>query len=461
MFLSPVSLSRLGYVDVASTVSRLMEARNIRAPALNTLSASYTTSISTYGQLQSALGTFRDAAQPLTGNVFNASTATSSNASVAAATTSSTSAVGTYAVQVNQLASAQALSSAGQTSETAAIGSGATTTLTFQFGTTAGTTFTPNAGQTSPTVTITNNSLQGIASAINTANIGVTAGVSFDGASYHLTVKRNATGASNSMSISATGDAAVVGLVSYAPGGTQTTTQTVAAQDAQVAVNGVAISNSTNTLVGTLPGTTLAVATLGSTNITVAPDLAKITSNAANFVKAYNTLMSTLESLAQSDPSSGMVLQNVRNHLSATLNSTQSALAGSSYTSPAQVGITTQADGTLALNTASFHSALSTNLGNVAKIFTNNGQGIADTFVSQVQSQVGSGSWISAAQSSLNAGARSIDNTKSALSLALTTETQRLIDRYTNLNLSLARWQQTSSMFSNAPSETGTLNLFA
>jgi flagellar hook-associated protein 2 len=438
-----------------------MEARNIRAPALNALSTSYTTSISTYGQLQSALGTFRDAAQPLTGNAFNAYTATSSTASVAAATTSSTSTVGTYAVQVNQLASAQALSSAGQASETAAIGSGATTTLTFQFGTTTGATFTPNAGQVSPTVTITNNSLQGIASAINTADVGVTAGVNFDGTSYHLTVKGNASGASNSMSISATGDAAVAALVNYAPGGTQTMIQTVAAQDAQVAIDGITTSTPTNMLVGTLPGTTLTVAALGSTNITVAPDVARITGNAGNFVKAYNTLMSTLESLAQNDPSAGTAMMNVRNQLSKTLNSTQGALAGSPYTSPAQVGITTQADGTLALNKTSLQSALSTNLGNVAKIFTNNGQGIADTFVSQVQSQVGSGSWISAAQSSLNAGARSIDNSKSALSFALTTETQRLIDRYTNLNLSLARWQQTSSMFSNAPSATGTLNLFA
>lgn len=438
-----------------------MEARNIRAPALNALAASYTTSISTYGQLQSALDTFRTAVQPLTGNAFNAYTATSSTAGVASATTSSTSAAGTYAVQVNQLASAQTLVSAGQVSETAVLGSGATTTLTFQFGTTTGATFTPNAGQASPTVTITNNSLQGIASAINTADVGVTAGVSFDGTSYHLTVKGNASGASNSMSISATGDTAVAALVNYAPGGTQTMIQTVAAQDAQVAIDGITTSTPTNTLVGTLPGTTLTVAALGSTNITVAPDVARITGNAGNFVKAYNTLMSTLESLAQRDPSAGTAMMNVRNQLSKTLNSTQGALAGSPYTSLAQVGITTQADGTLALNKTSFQSALSTNLGNVAKIFTNNGQGIADTFVSQVQSQVGSGSWISAAQSSLNAGARSIDNSKSALSFALTTETQRLVDRYANLNLSLARWQQTSSMFSNAPSATGTLSLFA
>lgn len=461
MSLSPVSLSSLGYVDVASTVSRLMEARNIRAPALNALSASYTTSISTYGQLQSALGTFEAAVLPLTGNAFNAYTATSSTTGVATGITSSTSAVGTYAVQVNQLANAQVLVSAGQASETAAIGSGATTTLTFQFGTTTGATFTANAGQASPTVTIANNSLQGIASAINTADVGVTAGVSFDGTSYHLTVKGNATGASNSMSISATGDAAVTALVTYAPGGTQTMTQTVAAQDAQVAIDGISTSTPTNTLVGTLPGTTLTVAALGSTNITVAPDVARITGNAENFVKAYNTLMSTLESLAQSDPSAGTALMNVRDRLSKTLNSTQGALAGSSYGSPAQVGITTQADGTLAIDKTSFQAALSTNLGNVAKIFTNNGQGIADTFVSQVQSQVGNGSWISAAQSSLNAGVRSIDNSRSALSFALTTETQRLVDRYTNLNLSLARWQQTSSLFSSEPSSTGTLDLFA
>jgi flagellar capping protein FliD len=88
---------------------------------------------------------------------------------------------------------------------------------------------------------------------------------------------------------------------------------------------------------------------LGSTNITIAPDTAQITSNTANFVKAYSTLVSTLGSL-QSDPSAGTALQNIHNQMSRTLNSTQSALAGSPYTSPSQVGITTQDEGALALN---------------------------------------------------------------------------------------------------------------
>lgn len=459
--MNPISLSSFGYVDVLSTVSQIMGARNTQAPALNATTSNYQASISTYAQLKSAFSAFQAAVQPMTGNGFNLYKANSSIAGVASATTSTTSAIGTYGVQVNQLATSQTLVSAGQVNATTAIGSGATTTLTFQFGTTAGATFTPNAGQVSKTVTITNNnSLQGIASAINAANVGVTAGVNFNGTTYSLTVQGNATGASNSMSIGVTGDVTLQNLLNNVPGGMQNMTQSAAAQNALVSVNGVASTTPTNTLVGAIPGTTLTVAALGTTNMTVAPDVAQITSNATNFVKAYNTLVSTLGSLAKSDPSAGVDLMKIRNQMSRTLNSTQGALAGSPYTAIAQVGITTQANGTLALNTATFQSALGASLGNVAKIFTNNGSGIADTFVSQANSLVGGRGLISAKLSGLNASVRSIGNKRIALSSALTNQTQGFVNQYTNLNLSLARWQQNGSLFSGAPSTSGLLNLF-
>lgn len=461
-----IGLSRFGYVDVFSTVSRLMNARNAQASTLNALSSRNETSISTYGQLQSALSSFQSAVQSLTGDGFKVYTATSSTAGIAAATTTSTSAIGTYAVQVNQLASAQSLTSAGQVSATTAIGTGAATTLTFSFGSTVGAVFTPNAGQTAKTVTInTNNSLDGIASAINTANVGVTAGVSFNGTGYNLTIKGDTTGTSNSMSIGVTGDATLQNLLNYVPGGVQAMTQTVAAQDSQVVVDGVAVSNSTNTLAAAIPGTTLTVAALGATNLTIAPDKAQITSNAMNFVSAYNTLTSTLESLAQSDRSAASSLRIVSNQLSRTLNSTQSStLAGSPYSAPAQVGITTQANGSLTLDTATLDKALNTNFGNVAQIFSNNGKGIADKFVSQTQRLTGGGSWISSNLSGLYENARLIDSRKTALSVSLTSQTHGLINKYTNLNLTLSQWEQNGALYPRAypkaPSTSGFLNLF-
>ncbi len=462
MALSPIASTSLGYIDVFSTVSRLMADRNVLAPALNAVSSSYTTRISSYGKLQSALATFQSAAQSLTGSAFDVYSVTASTAGVASAATSSTSVAGSHTVQVEQQARAQTLATAGQASAAAAIGSGAATTLSFEFGTTEGATFTPNAGQTPQTVTIdgTHSSLQGIASAVNAAEVGVSAGVSFDGANYHLTL-RGGTGAANSMRISVAGDAAIAGLVGYDPGGAHTTTQSTAAQDARALVDGVATSSPTDTLAGAIDGTTLTLTGVGTTTVTVAPDTGQITSKAQDFVKAYNSLTSTLDTMAQENPAVNVSIMYVRNQLSKTLNATQSALAGSTYTSPAQVGFTTQADGTLALDTTRFQHALDSNLANVARIFTNDGQGIADTFAAQAQSQLDDGGWISQALSGLRASTGLIEDRKAALAFSLTGQTQALVNQYTAANLALARWQQAGALLSAEFPESGSLlNLY-
>lgn len=462
MALSPIVSTSLGYIDVFSTVSRLMSDRNVQAPALNALSSSYTTRISTYGKVQSALASFQSAAESLTGDAFNAYSASATTAGVASATTSSSSAAGSYSVQVDQLARAQSLASAGQASATAAIGSGGSTTLTFELGTTEGATFTPNAGQTPETVTIdaSHNSLYGIASAINDAEIGVSAAVSFDGADYHLTLS-GATGAANSMRISVEGDAALAGFLSYDPAGTQTMTQSAAAQNAQAVVDGVTLSSPTNTLVGVIDGTTLELTGVGTTSVTVALDTEGITSKAEDFVKAYNTLTTALDSLALDDPGAMVSILSLRSQLSKTLNATQSALAGAAYTSPAEVGFDTQADGTLALDATDFQDALDSNLANVAKIFTNDGQGIADKFADLAEAQLADGSWISEAVSGLSTSDAIVEDRKLALAFSLTGQTQSLVSQYTATNLALARWQQAGALLSaQFPESGGLVDLF-
>jgi len=456
--LSPIASTSLGYIDVSSTVSQLMTDLNVQAPALNALTSSYTTRISTYGQMQSALATFQSAAESLTVDAFNVYSASASSAGVASAATSSDSATGSHTVQVDQLARAQTLVSAAQASPTAAIGTGDSTVLTIEFGTTEGATFTPNGGQTPQTVTIdgTHNSLHGIASAINDAGIGVSAAVTFDGANYRLTLSGD-TGAANSMRIGVAGDAALTGLLGYDPGATQTMTQGTAAQNAQAVVDGVTLSTQSNSLVGVIDGTTLNLTGVGTTTLTVARDTDQITGKAQDFVTAYNGLMSTLNTLAQQDPSVNGSVLYLRNQFSKTLNATQSALAGSAYTSPAELGFATQADGTLALDATKFQHALDASPANVAKIFTNNGQGIADTFAAQAQSQLDEGGWISQAVAGLSASDALVEDRKSALAFSLTGQTQALVNQYVATNRAVARWQQAGALLSAQFPQSGTV----
>ena len=193
---------------------------------------------------------------------FQAVTATLADATVATASASSSATAGSYALEVSSLAHAQKLVSAGQASDSAAIGSGAATTLTFDFGTIAGGTFsngtytgasfTSNgAGSKSISIDASNNSLSGIRDAINSANIGVSATLVNDGSAspYRLVLTDSTTGISNSMKISVSGDASISSLLSQDPASNsgQALSETVAAQNANFTVDGIAISKPTNT----------------------------------------------------------------------------------------------------------------------------------------------------------------------------------------------------------------------
>lgn len=450
MGIGPLSFYSSGYIDVYSTVSQIMGGRNIQAPALQRAGANINTQISGLGKLQSALASFQSAATGLTGNSFNTYTASSSNVAVLSGATSGSAASGSTSIQVVQLAQAQTLLSAGQTSTTAAIGTGATTTLTFQSGTTTGATFTPNGTPTaSVTINNSNNSLQGIAAAINSAKIGVNAATTFDGTNYHLTLSSASTGANNSLSIAVTGDAQLQNLLTYTPGAPTTVTQTVAAQNAQLTVNGVATSSATNSVAGAVAGTTLNLAGIGTATLTVAPNAAQITTNVTNFVNAYNSLKSTLSTLGGTDLNGNGALLVIQNQISSTLNSTQGAPGAGAYNSLSQLGVTTQKDGTLVLNTATLQNAVNTNLTAVAQIFTNNGNGIADKLVTQTQNIISTGGSIPMQISGLNKANSSLGNISNTMQSSLTNQTQTLVNQYTRLNLMLNSMQATSQMLSS------------
>src|SRR5579862_5717793 len=98
---------------------------------------------------------------------------------------------GSYEVSVNQLASAESIASQGYTSDSASVGDG-TVAITI-------------AGQATPiTVDSSNDTLSGLAGAINSAALGVTAQVvntGAPGAPYRLEITSNQTGSAHAFSI--------------------------------------------------------------------------------------------------------------------------------------------------------------------------------------------------------------------------------------------------------------------
>jgi flagellar hook-associated protein 2 len=434
---------------------------------LNTQVAGYQTKISSFGTLKGLVSTFQTALQSLNNN-FQEFSATPSDTGIFSASATSAAAVGTYTLEVTNLAHAQSLVTAGQTSSTTALGSGTATTVTFDFGTISGGTltsgiysgaaFTANGtGTKSITIDGTNNTLQGIRDAINTAKIGVTASIVNDGSGtpYRLALTSDATGASNSIKITTdAGDAAVDSLLAYDPAGAQHLNQTIAAQNANFTVNGIAITKTSNTVTDAIQGVTLTLnkpTTIPAT-LTVTRDTNAVNTAVSGFVDAYNALTSQLKSRSAygsatttapalaGDGTVRLMLDQLRG----IFMTAATPVLGGALTSLSQVGITSQADGTLKLDSSKLNSAMTNNFSDVTNLFSS-ATGYATRLDAWATSAVQAGGLIDTRTQSLNSSIKGYNDQISKLEVRMTTLQKQYTTTYSQLNVLLSNMNSTSA----------------
>ncbi len=392
-------------LDVNSIVTQLLNIERQPITVLDQREAGIQAKITAFGTLQGALSSFQTAAQGLSdASKFLAYNASSGDSTVASVSASSIATAASYALDVTTLAQAQKLVTVGQASANATVGNG---TLTFDFGTISGGTFdsvtgkytgagfASNGGATK-TVTIdsTNNSLQGIRDAINSANIGVAASIVNDGnatSPYRLVLTPTNSGAANSLKISVSGDAALSNLLAQdvSPGGTQNLAQTITAQNATFKVDGVAITKSSNTVSDVIPGVTInLLKPASSTTLTVSRNTQTVQNSVQAFVKAYNDVNKNLTTVSAYNTATqqGAILQgdssvrNIQNQIRNTLNSTIAGLGGN-LTALNQIGVSFLKDGTLSLDSTKLQSAVDNNFTDIASLFAAVGKS-SDSLVS-------------------------------------------------------------------------------
>ena len=398
-------------LDVNSIVTQLMGIESRPLAQLNTREISFQAKLSAFGSIRSALSQFQGAMSSLSfASRFEGATATSSDTAAVSASATARAPAGSYAVEVSALAQNQRLVAAGQATTTATIGTG---TLTFDFGTISGGSFDAQAGQYSGaafasagsgvrTVTIASGSgsLGGIRDAINAAGIGVTASIVNDGGAspFRLVLSSDRTGAANAMKITVDGDAALDSLLGQDPASTQNLVQTAAARNAELTINGVAVTKPTNMVSDALEGVTL---TLSKTNVgspatvSVTRDSGKAVAAAETFVKAYNDLDKTLEDLSayNAGTRTGAVLngdpavRSLQNQLR-TVFSQPLGGAGSDLRSLSDIGMAFQRDGSLLLDATKMNRVMAANPGRIAGLFAPLGRS-TDSLVEFVSARSG------------------------------------------------------------------------
>lgn len=379
-------------LDVSSLVAQLVAAeRSVSDVQLNRQEINLASKFSALGTLKGSLGGFKSTMSILNSLAsYNTKSASSSDTSVFTATADSDAVPNEYSIAVSQLATSHSLASIGfADSDETAIGTG---TITIRRGTTdyvPGTdtynSFTLNEDSTAANITIdsSNNTLEGVMTAINDADIGINASIINDGSGFRLLLSSETTGEENSLEISVSDDDAndtdTSGLSQLAFNASATNLQqTNAASDANFTINGLAITSASNVDSSAIPGVTLTLkdTSASAVDLEVAAANTAVLSGVNSFIAGYNSYINTANSLssydAENDVAASLLgdftLRSVGSQVDSILRSAVSGLTGS-ITNLSELGITTTASGTLVLDSAAFNAALADNPQEVTQMF--------------------------------------------------------------------------------------------
>lgn len=342
--------------------------------------------------------------------------------------------------------------------------------------------FTPASGSANVAIAVTDtDTVATLAAKINAANVGVVATAFNDGTQDRLLLSSKDTGAANGFKLTANdtlanGGGALTGgtglaRLAYDPGtgafGMASVGQVVqGSQDAKARINGLAVTSASNTLDGNIPGVSIEL--LNTTTVgygsasplrlpltmTIRQDVSPVIKNVDDFVRAYNTLTTTLKDLTKYDAATSTTgvfqadstIVNMQNMLRSLVGSSSLGTKSQYLT---DLGIESKLDGTLSVNLTKMTPFA--NDGTTFKQFftNNNGNALTNGFALKFR-DLGQG---------VAATGGSISNKSAALQTLLDSNTQaqakvnsqaslfedRLRKRYSALDSQMTKWKTLSA----------------
>lgn len=451
------SISSLGIgsgLKLGDILDSLTAAEKATLTPITKQQSSYTSKLSAYGTMKSALEAFQTANTALgKADLFTATTTTSSSTAFSATTTGNAIA-GKYTIKITQLAQAQTLTSTSTQKDSKAAIATSDSVLTIQQG----------GGKKPVTIDISaaNSSLTGVRDAINNAKAGVSASViNVGNGEYRLSITSNDTGKDNGMTLSVSGDSALQSFMGYdgTGGGMK---ESVTAQNAELTVNNVAIENSSNTISDALEDITLNLndVTTGNQTLTITQDNTKAQTAIKDWVTAYNALQDTFSSLtkytavdpgadAQSTSNGALIgdttLRTIQTQLKSALSNTASA---SAFKTLAQIGITSDpSTGQLKIDDTKLTAALKKDSADVGQLIVGDGKktGITTNIGSNLTSWLSSTGIIQAAKDGVSKTLNKLTKDYNAASDIIDQKVARYKAQFTQLDVLMSSLNNTSS----------------
>jgi len=355
-------------LDSTAIISSLMGVERIPQNRLTSQNNALASKGRIVDQLTSALSALKTAAEGLaTPGAFLSYAGSVSDDSVAKVKTSGTSVPGTYEIEVTTLARAQRTYSSPIADADADLSASAQTLS-----------LTIDGTQTDIAIPV-GASLRDVAAAINSSGAAASAGVLFDGTQYRLQVVGRNTGASNAVTFADSG----LGLNLGVPANT-----VQVASNAALTIDGFPVTSASNILDDILPGTTIELKdeSTAPIQLRIDADPAGVKAKLTSFVDAYNAVARII--VAQNGVGKGRetlsgdsTVRTIEQGLARMISSAIPGMtgAGGATLQLGDLGIQTQRDGTLTLDTDDLDGALAEDFARTATYFagdgTNDGMG--------------------------------------------------------------------------------------
>lgn len=347
-------------IDYSSLIQSLVSVRRQSVTQLEADKKTLEKTRSAYGTLSTKVQELKTAADALrTATGFKAFTASSSDTNLSTATASSSASAGTYSLKITTIARAHKIAANGVAAETSTVAA-APGVFEFKVG----------AGAVQSVAVDATTTLSGLRDSINGLKAGVTAAIVNDGAGatpYRLILTSDKTGTANGVTITTNNTS-----LNFA-----TTLQ--AAVDATFNVDGLNYTRSSNTVADVITGVTLDFKgedPAKTVNINVVRDTEDIKKKVTAFMDKYNATVSYIKANNRYDREtktagaffSDSVARSVLEDLRKAMNS---AVAGLPDTMNRlqHIGIKSDKEGVLSLDSSKLSAALSSNFDGVVNLF--------------------------------------------------------------------------------------------
>ncbi|SEL55099.1 flagellar filament capping protein FliD [Ectothiorhodospira marina] len=227
-------------------------------------------------------------------------------------------------------------------------------------------------------------------------------------------------------------------------------------QNAKLEVDGLTITRPTNDISGVIDGVDLTLSGIGDTRVNVSEKTGIAREAVDGFVEAYNALRSQMNELNAFDPESGesgllngdATLRGVQSRLSQMLGNTVEGMEGG-VRALADIGITTDRDGTLQVNDFQLDTALSENRDAVIRLFTQEEGGIASRMDGLVKEFTDRDSIIRSRTETLQQSLSGLTEDRERLDRRMDRVEARYVSQFSAMDAMVAQMNQTSEFLDN------------